>query len=74
MRRRGFVGVRKRHAIHELMVVTPAIQKLIVPGVNADAIHKAAVKDGMTPITEAAINLARKGLISLTEACRVRTD
>ncbi len=68
------LGVRKRHAIHELMVVTPTLQKLIVPGVNADAIHKAAVKEGMTPITEAAVNLARKGLISLTEACRVRID
>jgi type IV pilus assembly protein PilB len=68
------LGVKGRQAIHELLVVTPAIQKLIVPSANVDTIHRAAVKNGMTSMTSAAVALARKGVISLAEAWRVRVD
>jgi len=68
------LGVFKRRAVYELMVVTPRIQSLIVPGAEADQIHAAAIEDGMVPLTQAAVNLAREGLISLTEAWRVRAD
>ena len=40
----------------------------------ADEIHAAAIEEGMVPLTQAAVNLARQGLISLTEAWRVRAD
>jgi type IV pilus assembly protein PilB len=56
------------------MVVTPRIQSMIVPGAEADAIHAAAIADGMVPITQAAVALAREGVISLAEAWRVRAD
>ncbi|ODS62683.1 MAG: hypothetical protein ABS41_09285 [Arenimonas sp. SCN 70-307] len=68
------LGVFKRRAVYELMVVSPRIQSLIVPGAEADQIHAAAIEDGMVPLTQAAVNLAREGLISLTEAWRVRAD
>ncbi len=68
------LGVFKRRAVYELMVVTPRIQSLIVPGAEADRIHLAALEDGMVPITKAAVQLARDGLISLSEAWRVRAD
>jgi type IV pilus assembly protein PilB len=68
------LGVKKRRAVYELMVVTPAIQKLIVPGADADLIHQTAIAEGMTPLTQAAVQLARSGAISLTEAWRLRAD
>lgn len=58
----------------QLLVVTPKIRTLIVPGAEADAIHAAAIEGGMVPITQAAVRLARSGAISLTEAWRARAD
>ncbi|GAB2668602.1 GspE/PulE family protein [Arenimonas aestuarii] len=68
------LGLFKRRAVYEFMVVTPRIQSLIVPGAEADRIHATALEEGMVPLTQAAVNLARQGLISLTEAWRVRAD
>jgi type IV pilus assembly protein PilB len=68
------LGVHKRQAVYELMLVSPAIRKLIAPGAEADRIHQVAVAEGMTPITQAAVRLAREGKISLSEAWRVRAD
>jgi type IV pilus assembly protein PilB len=68
------LGVHKRQAVYELMLMTPRLQALITPGAQADVIHSVAVEEGMIPITQAAVALARKGLISLTEAWRVRSD
>jgi len=68
------LGVRGRRAAYELMVVSPAIQELIVPGADMRVIHETAVREGMTPLTQAAIKLARSGVISLTEAWRIRAD
>jgi hypothetical protein len=41
---------------------------------KADRIHQVALDAGMVPITQAALEMARKGWISLTEAYRVRAD
>ena len=68
------LGVFKRRAVYEFMVVTPRIQSLIVPGAEADEIHAAAIEEGMVPLTQAAVALARTGAISLAEAWRVRAD
>ncbi|OGT56147.1 MAG: hypothetical protein A3E01_02400 [Gammaproteobacteria bacterium RIFCSPHIGHO2_12_FULL_63_22] len=68
------LGVHKRQAVYELLVVSPALRKLIVADAEADSIHELAIKEGMTPITQAAVRLAREGRISLAEAWRVRAD
>lgn len=68
------LGVYGRRAVYELMEVTPNIRRLIVPGAESDAIHRAAMQDGMVPITHAAVELARSGAISLAEAWRVRAE
>jgi type IV pilus assembly protein PilB len=39
-----------------------------------DRIHEQALAQGMVPITQSAVGLARAGRISLLEAWRVRTD
>ena len=58
----------------ELMKITPAMSKLIVPGADANAIHDLAVREGMISITRNAVALARAGTISLQEAFQVRVD
>ncbi len=68
------LGVRGRVAVYELLIVTPAIVREIVAGAAADRIHDLAVQQGMTPLTRAALELARSGTISLEEAYRVRTE
>ena len=67
-------GVFKRRAVYELMEITPAIRELIKPGVDADRIHRQALAGGMVPLTQAAVAMARAGLISLAEAYRTRAD
>ena len=68
------LGVRRRQAVYELLVMTPKLRELIAPGAEADTLHRVAIEEGMRPITQAAIALARSGAISLSEAWRVRAD
>jgi type IV pilus assembly protein PilB len=68
------LGVQRRTAVYELMMMTPAIRALIVPGAEADRIHNQAVADGMVPLTASALALARAGRISLEEVWRVRAE
>jgi type IV pilus assembly protein PilB len=67
-------GVRGRVAVYELLPVTAEIRRLVVPNADADAIHAAAVAQGMVPITDHAVALARAGVISLAEAFRIRVE
>ncbi len=68
------LGVHGRRAVYELLVMSPRLRELVVPGAEADSIHRVAVEEGMVPITQAAVALARSGEISLSEAWRVRAD
>ena len=68
------LGVHGRRAVYELLVMSPRLRTLVVPGAEADRIHQVAIEDGMVPITQAAVALARTGAISLAEAWRVRAD
>jgi type IV pilus assembly protein PilB len=68
------LGVFRRQAVYELLVMSPQLRELVVPGAEADVIHRVAVEEGMRPLTEAAVTLARRGAISLAEVWRVRAD
>jgi len=68
------LGVHKRRAVYELLVVTPALRRLIVSGAEADTLHRLAIQEGMTPLTQAAVAMAREGHISLAEVWRERSD
>ena len=68
------LGVFRHQAVYELLVMTPRLRRLVVPGADAEALHAAAIVEGRVPITQAALALARSGEISLAEAWRVRTD
>ena len=66
------MGIKFRKAVYELLVVTPKVQELIVAGAEAEKIQQVAVAEGMRPLTQAALAMARRGEISLAEAWRVR--
>ena len=68
------LGVHGRRAVYELLVMSPRLRELVVPGAEADTLHRVAMEEGMVPITQAAVALARSGQISLSEAWRVRAD
>lgn len=68
---RGFAG---RIAVYELLEVTPSLRRLIQPNVAAQTIEEQAVSDGMRPLTQGALALAREGVISLAEVYRVRLE
>ena len=68
---KGFAG---RIAAYELLEVTPALRALIQPAVAAQAIEQQAIADGMRPLTQSALALARDRLISLSEVYRVRLE
>jgi type IV pilus assembly protein PilB len=68
------LGVHGRIAVFELMPISPALRRLIVPNCSADDIHDTAVAEGMTSLTANAIALARAGTISLNEAFRLRAE
>ena len=67
----GFSG---RVATYELLEATPALRALIQPSVSALDLEAQAIRDGMKPLTEHALSLARQRLISLSEVYRVRLD
>jgi type IV pilus assembly protein PilB len=67
-------GYRGRVAVYELLTRTPALRALIHEGATHDRLEAEAIAAGMVPLTRRAVELARAGTLSLTEAYRVRLD
>lgn len=65
-------GYRGRMAVYELLVATSALRALIVPNVNAAIIEQQAINDGMVPLTQMALSMARDKKTSLEEVYRIR--
>ena len=61
-------GVKGRHAVYELLVMSPTIKAMVTPHAEAIDIQKLAIEEGMTPLTEHALHLARKKIISLAKS------
>ena len=69
-----FTGYHGRHAVCELLVITPEIRQLINESATAQSIRKLAIKQGMVPIFESALELAREARVSLEEVYSVRLE
>ncbi|MEO8459716.1 MAG: GspE/PulE family protein [Dokdonella sp.] len=69
--KRGYSG---RRMTYELLVSTPALRRLITHALDADALQRQAIADGMVPLTLHALSLARAGEISLAEVFSTRID
>jgi type IV pilus assembly protein PilB len=67
-------GHKGRIAVYELLKVTAAIKELIDKRVDIDTIFTQSRRDGMTPLTENALQRARTREISLAEVYRVRLE
>jgi type IV pilus assembly protein PilB len=67
-------GLRGRIAVYELLEMSLPIRELVRTGAGYDQIEAQAVKDGMVKLTDHALELARKGVIPLTEVFRARLD
>ncbi len=67
-------GYGGRAAAYELLRVTEDLRHLIVPEVTAETVRRQAVTDGMVPLTEHAMHLARRRVTSLAEVYRVRLE
>jgi len=70
----GGSGVRGRCMTYEYMVATPALRKLILPGVDETVLQEQALRDGMVALTQHAVSLARSREISLVEAYMTRLE
>jgi len=67
----GGSGYAGRTAIGELLTVTPAIQRQIMEGSDAAALHATAVGEGMRDLQAEGLALARAGQTSVEEVLRV---
>ncbi len=61
-------GYRGRVAIHEALIVTPAIEELILTRGAASAVRQAARESGMRTLRESALSLVKNGITSIEEA------
>ncbi|MFC3151974.1 GspE/PulE family protein [Litoribrevibacter euphylliae] len=67
-------GVLGRRAVYELLQIGSEMRRLIVSDPNPVQLEELARKEGMKPLTECAVDLAKQGVISLDEAYRVRLE
>ncbi|MCX6382043.1 MAG: GspE/PulE family protein [Armatimonadetes bacterium] len=67
----GGRGMKGRTGIYEMMNVTDAIRHLILERRSGNELYDQAVKDGMTTLSQAAVEKVRLGQVSMDEVVRV---
>ncbi len=67
----GKTGYRGRLAVHEVLLLTEEIERLIVSRSSSDEIRRMAVHQGMIPLRQDALVKAEAGLTTLEEVSRV---
>ncbi len=67
-------GYHDRTVVSELLEVTPELANHISSGANTQQIKALAIEQGMKPLTQNAITLARSGATSIEEVFAVRLD
>ena len=69
----GKTGYRGRFALHEVMLVTEEIEKLIIERRSTDDLKKVAIMEGMIPLRSDGLRKVATGVTSLEEIFRVVT-
>ena len=64
-------GYRGRVAAFEMLAMTPSVQRAVLDGLRGVAFERACEAAGWRPLLQAAINLARQRITSVTEIIRV---
>jgi type IV pilus assembly protein PilB len=67
-------GYRGRAMVGELIEVTPRLRELIDRKASADELRRVAIEEGMVPLTQNALALAREGVTTLEEAFSVKLE
>ncbi len=67
-------GYSGRMAVYELLTLSPKLHRLIQGSVSSDTIRRQAIAEGMVPLTQNALSLARQRATSLAEVYRVRLE
>lgn len=67
----GNTGYRGRIGIYELMVITPAIEELVLRSASSSELNKAAVKEGMKLMFEDGFDKVLAGVTTIEELLRV---
>lgn len=64
-------GIKGRQGMHEFLVISKAIQDLILMRPSDDQINEVAIKEGMVTLRQAALEKVYQGIISIEEALRL---
>jgi type IV pilus assembly protein PilB len=64
-------GIIGRRGMHEILVISKAIQGLILQKPSDEQINELAIKEGMLTLREAALKMVYDGTISIEEALRL---
>ena len=67
-------GYHGRVMVGELLAMSSPMKELVTQRANADVLRTQAIADGMSTLTENALELARQGITSLEEVFRVRQE
>ena len=60
-------GYRGRIGVYEVMQITPRLRRLIEQQAGTDALHKAAIEEGLVTLREDGVRKAKAGLTTLHE-------
>ena len=64
-------GYRGRAGLYEIMLMDPALQALVTPGADVQALRRGALTQGMSSLRMAGIEKVKAGLTTMTEVLRV---
>jgi type II secretory ATPase GspE/PulE/Tfp pilus assembly ATPase PilB-like protein len=64
-------GIKGRQGMHEVLVITKAIQDLIITTPSDEQINEIAIREGMATLRQAALEKVYHGIISIEEALRL---
>ena len=64
-------GYRGRAGLYEIMLMDPALQALVTPGADVQALRRGALAQGMSSLRMAGIEKVKAGLTTMTEVLRV---
>jgi type IV pilus assembly protein PilB len=66
-------GYRGRLAVHEVMIMTEALRRLVLERASADAVRHQAIEDGMVPLWNDGLKKVAQGLTTVEELARIVT-
>lgn len=64
-------GYRGRAGLYEIMLMDPALQALVTPGADVQALRREALAQGMSTLRMAGVEKVKAGLTTMTEVLRV---